>query len=115
MNTLEHLFGPQSAADQIETNTFVLMSRFLQLIEQVMDDRSMTRRELAMKIGTSASYVTQLFRGHKTANLETLAKIELALGITFEVQVSGVATVAENIDQESQAKGVKPVKRKKGK
>jgi transcriptional regulator with XRE-family HTH domain len=87
VNTLDHLFGTQSKEDQVETNAFVLMSRFLMLIEREMEVHSITRRELAERIGTSPSYVTQLFRGHKMANIETLAKIELALGIEFDIKL----------------------------
>jgi transcriptional regulator with XRE-family HTH domain len=38
------------------------------------------------EIGTSASYLTQLFRGDRLLNFRTIAKIEAALNIEFKIQ-----------------------------
>jgi len=37
-------------------------------------------------IGTSASYITQLFRGNKIINLETIAKFQKIFDIKFEIK-----------------------------
>jgi transcriptional regulator with XRE-family HTH domain len=50
-----------------------------------MDRKGWTRKQLADEIGTSASYLTQLFRGDRLLNFKTVAKIEGALEIRFEV------------------------------
>ncbi len=64
----------------------MLMYRFLSEIEKITDERSISRKELANKIGVSASYLTQLYRGIKPLNIETLAKIEIALDFRFDVK-----------------------------
>ena len=45
----------------------------------------MSKKDLATAIGTSASYITQLFRGNKMINLEMLAKIQQALEIDYDI------------------------------
>ena len=63
------------------------MTSFLSEIEKVCEERGLLKKDLAGMIGTSPSYITQLFRGNKIINLETIAKIILALNIKFEVSV----------------------------
>ena len=87
MKTLDDFFGPQSDADKLEGETLRLMFRFLSKIEQVMEAENITKKALATLIGTSPSYITQLFRGNKVINLQTISKIEAALDITFEVRI----------------------------
>ena len=41
---------------------------------------------LAKSIGVSPSYITQLYRGTKPLNMETLAKMEDVLDIRFEIK-----------------------------
>jgi transcriptional regulator with XRE-family HTH domain len=62
------------------------MGQYLTQIEQVLDQQSMTQKDLANKIGTSASYISQFFNFNKLINFKTLAKIELALDINFELK-----------------------------
>ena len=58
----------------------------------------MTRKELAQKIGTSASFLTQLYRGSKLLNLTTIAKLEKALGITFTIKAEIETELEGRID-----------------
>jgi transcriptional regulator with XRE-family HTH domain len=61
------------------------MFRFLDIVERKMEELGWTRKQLAAQLGTSASYITQLFRGDKLVNMTMLAKIQKVLGIRFEV------------------------------
>ena len=74
--------------DQEETREHLaqmLAFRFLGEIEKITDERHILRKDLAKSIGVSPSYITQLYRGVKPLNFETLAKIEAVLDIRFEV------------------------------
>jgi ribosome-binding protein aMBF1 (putative translation factor) len=71
--------------EKIESDSFILMSSFLSLIEIAQKEKGITRKELASLIKTSPSYLTQVFRGDKPLNFITLAKIQRALGIRFSV------------------------------
>lgn len=68
--------------------TDMIMYRFLSEVEILSEERKMTRKELAQKIGTSASYLTQLYRGNKLLNLTTIAKFEKVFDITFEIKAT---------------------------
>ena len=74
-------------SEKIESDSFILMSSFLSLIEIVQEEKGITRKELASLIKTSPSYLTQVFRGDKPLNFITLAKIQRELGIRFTVGV----------------------------
>jgi L-fucose/D-arabinose isomerase len=55
------------------------------------DVYSVMNNWVAKEIGTSASYLTQLFRGDRLLNFKTVAKIEQALAIQFEITTSSDA------------------------
>ena len=69
----------------LEYETRMLMYRFISIIDEAMENKNISKKELASRIGTSASYITQLFNGNKIINLPTLAKIQHALGIEFKI------------------------------
>lgn len=79
------IFNP-TGEDLINVKAYDLMGQYLTQIEQTLDNQSMTQKELANKIGISASYISQFFNLNKLINFKTLAKIELALGINFELE-----------------------------
>lgn len=78
----------KSPADQVELRAQILSYIFLSEAQKAMDRMGWTRKQLAEEIGTSASYLTQLFRGDRMLNLKTIAKIEAALAIQFKVTVT---------------------------
>ena len=82
------------------------MYRFLSEVEILTEERKMTKKELAEKIGTSASYITQLYRGNKLLNLATIAKFQKALGITFNI--STVSASESSADDRESEQTVEP-------
>jgi transcriptional regulator with XRE-family HTH domain len=60
--------------------------RILSEIEKICNDRIISRKELAVLVGVSPSYITQLFRGNRRVNMDFVAKIEHALDIQFEIK-----------------------------
>lgn len=81
-------------AEEIDHKKRMIMYRFLSEVERVTEEKRLSRKELAKLIGTSASYITQLYRGSKIINLETLAKLEYALKVSFDIS----AKSNDNID-----------------
>jgi transcriptional regulator with XRE-family HTH domain len=84
-NAFDQLFGQLSEQDKLENDANLLMFRFLSIIETKCEELGWNRKQLAEKVGTSASYITQLFRGDKLINMITLAKFQKALGVEFEI------------------------------
>lgn len=79
------LFNQLSEPDKLENDANLLMFRFLSIIEEKCEALGLNRKQLAEKVGTSASYITQLYRGDKLVNMLMLAKIQKVLGLEFEI------------------------------
>lgn len=84
---LDELSASLSKEDRFEVEAKVLIAQYVHAILSIMDSNDLNRKTLAKKIGTSASYITQLFRGKKLINFITLAKIQDALNIQFQVSL----------------------------
>lgn len=101
----EILFSFHSKGEEIEHKAQMLSYHFLSEVEKECDRRKISRAELAEMVGTSRSYITQLFRGTKMVNMDILAKFEYALGITFQI-------VAERHGEASKKQGYITSKKK---
>lgn len=75
-----------SEKDQKELDALWLAAQFLSIIQDEITLQQITRKELALRIGTSASWLTQVFRGDKLPNLETIIQLQKALNIEFEIR-----------------------------
>lgn len=65
----------------------VLASKVLSEITTIIDKKNLNRKSVAELIGTSASYLTQLYKGTKLLNFITLAKLKDKLDLDFEIKV----------------------------
>ncbi len=83
----ENIFHPKDD-DLIRVKSHLLAGQYLKQIEQVLDSKEITQKDLAGNIKISPSYLSQLFSGNKLPSWKTLAKIELALNIKFELMPS---------------------------
>jgi transcriptional regulator with XRE-family HTH domain len=85
-NSFQDLFKFNGDEAEYNHDSYMLMSGFLSEIELIQKQQGISRKELADKIGTSASYLTQVFRNNKPLNFYTLAKIKRALNIRFSIK-----------------------------
>ncbi len=76
----------ESDAERNEHDSKILMFKFLSIVEERMNESLMSKKELAELLGTSPSYVTQLFRGTKTINLLTIAKLQRIFNMRFKIE-----------------------------
>ena len=90
--SFDDIFDNSSFQDNLEHEAQMLMFRFLSEVERIAEQRGIkNRKDLANLVGVSASYLTQLFRGNKKLNFETVAKFQKALNIVFEVKAGNPA------------------------
>lgn len=82
----QNLFEFKSKEEEYEHEAKMLMFKFLSEIEKINDARKSFKKQLATAIGTSASYITQLYNGDKLINLLTLAKLQDVYNIEFEIK-----------------------------
>lgn len=94
----DELFKSFTDEELIDQEARLLSFRFLSEIEAAMEKQKMSKKLLAEKVNTSASYITQLFRGDRLPNFNILAKIQKALGLNFEIK--GKETYSVSIKKE---------------
>lgn len=82
----QNLFEFKSKEEEYEHEAKMLMFKFLSEIEKINDSKKSSKKQLATAIGTSASYITQLYNGNKLINLLTLAKLQDVYNIEFEIK-----------------------------
>jgi transcriptional regulator with XRE-family HTH domain len=80
-----HLFEQLTEKEILDNEAKIIMFRFLTIIEAKREELGWSRKVLAEKIGTSPSYISQLFRGDKLINMNTLANIQKVMDIQFEI------------------------------
>jgi ribosome-binding protein aMBF1 (putative translation factor) len=69
----------------IDFNASILSLEFTDLIEELMKNNDINKAQLARKLKTSKSYITQLFSGDKLINLKLLARIQRIFKVKFVV------------------------------
>jgi transcriptional regulator with XRE-family HTH domain len=81
------LFAFKTKEEERAYEAQAMSYRILSEVEKICEDRNMTKRDLAAAVGTSASYITQLFRGAKQVNLDMMTRFEDALDACFEIKI----------------------------
>jgi transcriptional regulator with XRE-family HTH domain len=94
--------------DQLELDAKIIMAKFLEKVQEIATQKGLKKKDLAEKIGTSASYITQLYRGHKLLNLMTLAKLQRALDFEFDIAIKGSIQIKNPINEEISGAYLKP-------
>ena len=85
-NAFDDLF--KELDNNFEIDAKVIASKFLNEVKDIAEVRKINRKKLAEMIGTSPSYLTQLYRGTKLMNLVTMAKLKKALDLEVEIKVT---------------------------
>lgn len=85
IEAFKKVFDVEDFKEEIEFETQMLALSFLSSIEKEAEKQNINRKELAEKVGTSASYITQIMRGNKVPNLRILTALGLALNKKFNV------------------------------
>jgi ribosome-binding protein aMBF1 (putative translation factor) len=98
MNELESLLVFNSEEEKVELETALLHLKFIKVIEEAMKEESISKAEIASKLSTSKSYITQLFSGDKMLNMKMLAKLQRALDINFKINAEHKRPVFKAVD-----------------
>jgi ribosome-binding protein aMBF1 (putative translation factor) len=79
------MFNSLSDEDLLDVDAKILMFRFFSIIDAKREELGWSRKDLAVHIKTSPSFISQLFQGDKLINFTTLAKIQKVMGLEFEI------------------------------
>lgn len=97
MQELESLLSFENENEKLELEAELLHLKFVGVIEELMEQENITKAELAEKLSTSKSYITQLFTGDKLFNIKTLVKLQQALNFNFKIDAERKKPVFEAI------------------
>jgi len=81
----DSLFSFDSENEELEHEAKMIMYKFLSELEKINENEKIVKKDLAEAINVSPSYITQLFNGARLINLLTIAKIQKAYNISFEI------------------------------
>jgi hypothetical protein len=79
------LFSFSSEKEELKHDAKMIMFRFLSEIDR-MSENELLQKDYAAAMKTSASFVNQLFKGDKLANLVTIAKLQKAFNVIFDIK-----------------------------
>lgn len=85
MQELESLLSFENENEKLELEAELLHLKFVGVIEELMELENISKAELAEKLSTSKSYITQLFAGEKLFNIKTLVKLQRAFNFNFKI------------------------------
>ncbi|HZL10067.1 MAG TPA: helix-turn-helix transcriptional regulator [Prolixibacteraceae bacterium] len=97
MNELESLLIIGNENDKLELEAELLHLKFVGVIEDMMEQEGLSKADLAAKLSTSKSYITQLFTGDKLLNIKTLVKLQGALNFSFRIEAERKRPVFEAV------------------
>ncbi len=83
----DKLLSDDNDLETMERAAKLLAAKFLSQVEKNLIDSNLTKKELAREINIPAKKLKQFFKGDKIIDLKTLAKIEKALEIKFEIGI----------------------------
>lgn len=98
MQELESLLSFENENEKLELEAELLHLKFVGVIEELMEQEGITKAELAERLSTSKSYITQLFTGDKLFNIKTLVKLQRALNFNFKVDTDRKKTFFEVVE-----------------
>lgn len=100
----EQLFTHNSIQDKENHEAQMFSFKFLSEVQKICDVRNISRKELAQKVKTSASFITQLFTGKKLISPLLIAKFQNAFEIEFEIKAKYTAeTYGEFIGKQAES------------
>lgn len=84
-------FDSFSDEEKVKRDGLILGQGFLTHVYDIMEARGMSRKELAAQMHTSASFLTQLFRGDRPLSDRNKALMARILGIKWEIRAVPLA------------------------
>lgn len=84
---LDSIIHQVEDASNTELQSLALAHQFLVAIDNQRQAKHMTKTELAVRVGTTPSFLTQLNTGVRTPSFRMIQQLATALDIDFVIQV----------------------------
>ncbi len=80
------LLIPKTENEKLEFEAKMIQLDFISRLQELMKYRNIkSKKELAELLGTSPSFISQIFSGEKLINLKHIAKIQKALNVKYAI------------------------------
>lgn len=96
--SFDELFNSFTKEELIDQEARLLSFHYLSAIETALEVQNLSKKALAEMVGTSPSYISQLFQGDRLPNFTILAKIQNALNLKFEIKAKASTLEAANLE-----------------
>ncbi|HEX2866932.1 MAG TPA: helix-turn-helix domain-containing protein [Ignavibacteriales bacterium] len=87
---MEDLLSFENSAEVEEFDEIVFHLRVMNEIKDVLKKKNWNKKKLADELGTTQSYISQLFSANKLVNTKLIGKLERVLKIRFNVEVEEI-------------------------
>ncbi len=84
LKDVNELFQHESKEDRLEFKAAAIQLDILADVSKVLEDKKISRSDLAKALGKSKSFISQLFSGDKMLNLKMIAQIQDVLNKKFQ-------------------------------
>lgn len=85
--SLKDLLAFDDENERIEHEANMISMKIAVTISDYLEEKEISKKDLAAMLGTSPSYITQILRGDKHVNMTFLAKVSRALGLCFDIRL----------------------------
>jgi transcriptional regulator with XRE-family HTH domain len=85
LDKLSRMLEFKSEREKEKLEEELLNLKFITAIEEIMEQKDVSKTNIADILKSSRSYVSQLFSGNKMINIKTLTKIQKGLNISFKI------------------------------
>lgn len=94
------LFAFESENEKAEHEADMLSLKIALVIKDLLEEKGISKKELAQLMNTSAAYITQVLRGDKRINMLFLSKLNRVLNVKLEINFNnGMQSDRELLDE----------------
>lgn len=101
----EELLAFKNESEKLEFEAKKLHLDFIIILSKLIEEQEISKSMLADKLGTSKSYITQLFSGDKMINLVLIARIQRVLKVNFNILPSKAPVYAKTFREDIRKRG----------
>ena len=83
----------KSEEEENDLDNELIHLNFMHIIESIMKEKNMNKKDLADNLKISQSYITQLFTAEKFINIKTLGKIQRLFNVKFDIDYKSYDSV----------------------
>ncbi|MCU7526222.1 MAG: helix-turn-helix domain-containing protein [Ignavibacteria bacterium] len=98
---MENLLSFENNAELEDFDEIVFHLRVMNEIKDLLKKKNWNKKKLAEELGTSQSYISQLFSANKLINTKLIGKLERLLNVRFTIKIEELSEEAALIQKES--------------